>query len=87
MSLITDKEYNDLEWKTITINQLKEIVNGATVLESYAINEPFIDGGELVIKKADGKIAIVSFNADSPDPKNIDADLFYIEMALVNDTV
>ena len=60
-----------MEWKTITINQLKEIVNGATVLESYAINEPFIDGVELVIKKADGKIAIVSFNADSPDPKNI----------------
>jgi hypothetical protein len=71
MSVITDEVYNNLQWELATMAQLKAIIQGATVLEADAIDEPFIDGVDLIIKGTDGRLRVVSFNADIDNFMNI----------------
>lgn len=71
MSIITDEAYNNLQWGECTIEGLQELIQGAAVLEAEAIDAPLIDGVELIIKGTDGRIRVVSFNADIDNFMNI----------------
>ena len=71
MSCITDEIYNNLQWQTATKDFLKELIEGTTILEADTIDEPLIDGVDLILKGKKGELIVVSFNADTENFINI----------------
>ena len=84
MSIITDEVYNSLKWELATMDQLKAIMHGAVVLEAEAIDEPRIDGVDLIIKCTDGRLRVVSFNAELEE---IEDNPLYIAIATIPEEV
>lgn len=71
MSLISDEVYNNLMWEEATIDTLKELIKGSTVLEAEAIDFPLIDGVDLILRGTSGELVVVSFQADIENYVNI----------------
>lgn len=68
MSIIKDEVYNNLQWKLCTIEDLQELIQGTTVLETDIID--FYDGVELILKDKKEQIIVIKFEADTDNYTN-----------------